>query len=142
MVVILLLSSRSNAGSFKPSLMPTSSWGKETLKVTHDKKVSHLLEISHMYYAIESGVAAMCASKATHALCQGHQSQKNKPQKSASQCPNCTHSHSPGHDNCPAWNVICKDCSKRSHWHAKSCSSGTAGQQPTKSDGAEKAPCH
>ena len=54
--------------------------------------MSHLLEISHMYYAIESRAAAMYASKAIHAHHQGHQPQKNKPQKSASQCPNCTHS--------------------------------------------------
>ena len=106
------------------------------------EKVSHLLEISHMYYTIESGAAVMCASKAIHALCQGCQPQKSKPQKPTSQCPNCTHSHSPGHDNCSAWNGIYKGCSKKGHWHAKCHSSGTAGQQPTKSDGAEKALCH
>ena len=55
---------------------------KELLKVNHNKKVSNLLEINCMYYAIESGVATMCASKAIHALCQGHQPQKTKPQKS------------------------------------------------------------
>ena len=82
----------------------------------------------------------MCAGKAIHALCQGHQPQKNKPQKSASQCPNCTCAHPPGHDNCPVWNTIYKGCSKKGHWHAKFCSSGTASQQPTKSNGAEKAP--
>ena len=95
-----------------------------------------------MYYAIESGAAAMCADKAIHALCQGHQPQKKKPQKSASQCPNCICSHPPGHDNCPVWNAICKGCSKKGHCRAKCCSSGTAGQQLTKSNGAEKAPCH
>ena len=84
----------------------------------------------------------MCAGKAIHALCQGHQPHKNKPQKFASQYPNCTCSHPPGHDNCPAWNAICKGCSKKAHWHAKCHSSGTVGQQPTKSDGAEKAPHH
>ena len=115
---------------------------KELLKVNHDKKVSDLLEISHMYYAVESGVAVMCAGKATHALHQGHQPQKNKPQKCAPQCPNCTCSHSPGHDHCPAWNTICKGCSKKGPWHAKCHSSGTASQQPIKSDGAEKALHH
>ena len=70
------------------------------------------------------------------------QPQKNKPQQPASQCPNCTHLHPSGHDNCPAWNAICKGCSKKGHWHAKCHSSGTAGQQPTKSNGAEKAPHH
>ena len=115
---------------------------KELLKVNYDKKVSDLLEISHMYYAIESGVAAMCTGKAIHTLCQGHQPQKNKPQKFTPQCPNCTLSHSPGHYHCPAWNAICKGCSRKGHWHVKCCSSSTVGQQPTKSNGAEKAPYH
>ena len=35
----------------------------------------------------------MCTGKAIHALCQGHQPQKNKPQMSTSQFSNCTHSH-------------------------------------------------
>ena len=51
------------------------------------KKVSHLLEISHTYYAIESGAAVVCGGKAIHTLHQGHQPQKNKPQRSASQDP-------------------------------------------------------
>ena len=98
-----------------------------------------------MYYTSESGVAAMCAGKAIHALHQGCQSQQNKPQKSASQCLNCTHSYSPGHDNCPAQNAICKGCSKKGHWLARCHNSGTAAQHPTKSNGAEKDPhfkCH
>ena len=86
---------------------------KELLKVNCDKKVSDLLEINCMYYAIESGAAVMCANKAIHALHQGHQPQKNKPQRCTLQCPNCTHSHSPSHDNCPAWNAICKGCSEK-----------------------------
>ena len=36
---------------------------KELLKVSQNKGVSHLLEICHIYYAIESGVAAICADK-------------------------------------------------------------------------------
>ena len=107
--------------------------------------MSHLLEISHTYYAIESIAVAMCAGKAIHALCQGCQHEKNKPQKPASQFPNCTFSHLPSHDNCPAQNAICKGCSKKGHWHTKCCSSGTATQQHTKSDQAEKVPhcqCH
>ena len=58
------------------------------------------------------------------------------------QCSNCTHSHSPGCDNCPAWNAICNGCSRRGHWCTKCCSSGAAGKHATKSDGAVKAPCH
>ena len=115
---------------------------KELLKVNHDKKVSDLLEINCTYYAIESGVAAMCASKAIHALCQGSQHQKSKPQKCTPQCPNCTCSHFPGCDNCPTWNTICNSCSKRGHWHTKCHSSGAAGKNATKSDGTVKAPHH
>ena len=115
---------------------------KELLKVNHDKKISHLLEISCTYYAIESRAAVMCAGKAIHPLHQGHQPKRNKPQKCTPQCTNCTHPCFPGHDNYSPWNAICKGCSKKGHWHAKCCSSGTASQQPTKSDGAEKAPHH
>ena len=113
---------------------------KELLKLSHEKKVSHLLEISHTYYAIESGAAAMCAGKAIHALCQGCQPQKNKPQKSTSQCPNCTHSHPPGHDNCPVWNAICKGCSKKVTGMQSAAALVLLANNPLKSDGAEKAP--
>ena len=74
---------------------------KELLKVNHDKKVSHLLEISCIYYAIESGAAVMCASKAIHALCQGCQPQKNKPQKCAPTAP----IHTPW-----PWQLSCTEC--------------------------------
>ena len=112
MVPMPPLSLRSNAGSFKPSQMSTLSCRRNSSKSVV-KKVSHLLQISHTYYAVESGVAAMHAGKAIHALHKGCQPQKNKPQKSASHCPNCAHSHHPGYDNCPAWNAICKCCSEK-----------------------------
>ena len=54
---------------------------KELLKVNCDKKVSDPLEISCTYYAIESGVVAMCAGKAIHALHWDHKPQKTNPQK-------------------------------------------------------------
>ena len=110
--------------------------------MNHDKKVSNLLEISCTYYAIELGVAVTCASKAIHALCQSHQPQKSKPQKCTPQCPNCTRSHSPGCDNCPAWNVTCNGCSKRGHWCTKCHSSGTVGKHTAKPNRAVKAPHH
>ena len=113
---------------------------KELLKVNFDKKVSNLLEISCTYYTVESGVAVMCASKAIHALHWDYQPQKNKPQKCTLQCPNCTCSLSPNHDNCPTWNAICNSCSKRGHWHAKYCSYGAVGKHATKSIEAVKAP--
>ena len=115
---------------------------KELLKVNCDKKVSDLLEISCTYYTAEPGVAVMYAGKAIHALHQGCQLQKSKPQKCTQQCPNCTYSHSPGHDNCPTWNAICKSCSKRGHWHTKCHSSGAVGKHAAKSNGAVKAPHH
>ena len=104
--------------------------------MNHDKKVSNLLEISCTYYAIESKAAAMCAGKAIHALCQGHKPQKSKPEKCTPQCPNCTCSHSPGHDNCPAWNATCNSCATKCH------SSGAVCKHTTKSNGAVKAPYH
>ena len=111
---------------------------KELLKVNCDKKVSDQLEISHTYYAIELGTAAMCAGKAIHALHQGHQPQKSKTQKSTPQCPNCTCSHSPGHENYPVQNATCNGCSKRGHWHAKCHSSGAMGKHAAKPDGTVK----
>ena len=93
-----------------------------------------------MYYAIESRAVAMCIGKAIHTLYQGYQPQKYRLHKLTSQCPICTCSHPPGHDSCPAWKAIYKGCSKKGHWQAKCCSSRTASQQPTKSNGAEKAP--
>ena len=47
---------------------------KELLKVNHNKKVSDLLEISCMYYVIESGAAAMWASKAINLRKASHRS--------------------------------------------------------------------
>ena len=42
---------------------------KQLLKVSHDKRVSHLLEICRTYYAVESGAVAMCVGHAVHAVC-------------------------------------------------------------------------
>ena len=42
---------------------------KQLLKVSHDKRVSHLLEICRTYYAVESGAAAMCVGHVAHAVC-------------------------------------------------------------------------
>ena len=67
---------------------------------------------------------------------------EEQPQKCTQQCPNCTCSHSPGHDNCPAWNTTCNGCSKRGHWHAKCHSSGAAGKLAAKSSGAVKTSHH
>ena len=39
---------------------------KQLLKVSCDKRVSHLLEICRTYYAVESGVAVMCAGHVVH----------------------------------------------------------------------------
>ena len=86
MVAMLPLSLRCNAGSFEPSQMLTLSCRRNSSKSV-TRKVSHLLEISHTYYTIESGVGAMCAGKAIHALHQGHQPQKNKALHSASTAP-------------------------------------------------------
>ena len=64
---------------------------KQLLKVSHDKKVSCLLEICRIYYAVESGAAAMCAGHAVHAVCHTNQAHKPKLQTSYALCPNYTH---------------------------------------------------
>ena len=45
---------------------------KELLKVSCNKGVSHLLEICHTYYVIESRTAAMCAGKTINAAQKSH----------------------------------------------------------------------
>ena len=44
----------------------------ELLKVSHDKSVSHLLEICCTCYAIEYGAAAMCAAKTINEVQKSH----------------------------------------------------------------------
>ena len=75
---------------------------KQLLKVSHDKKVSHLLEIYRTYYTVESCTAAMCAGHVVHAVCHTCQIHNQKPHTSYALCPNCTHQHPPGRHNCPA----------------------------------------
>ena len=64
---------------------------KQLPKVSHDKRVLHLLEICRTYYAVESGAAAMCAGHVVHAVCHTHQTHDPKPLTSYTPCPNCTH---------------------------------------------------
>ena len=102
---------------------------KQLLKVSHDKRVLYLLEICRTYYAVESGVAAMCAGHVVHTVCHTHQAHDPKPQTSYALCPNCTHQHPPGRHNCPAWDSACKGCGKRGNWWAKCHSSSTTSPQ-------------
>ena len=104
---------------------------KQLLKVSCDKRLSHLLEICRTYYAVESGVAAMCAGHVVHDVCHACQTHDHKPPTSYTPCPNCTHQHPPGRNNCPAHDSACKGCGKKGHWQAKckSCNS-TSPQAP------------
>ena len=45
---------------------------KELLKISQDKSISHLLEICHTYYVVESGAAAMCAQKTVNVVQKSH----------------------------------------------------------------------
>ena len=89
---------------------------KQLLKVSCNKRVSHLLEICRTYYAVESGAAAMCAGHVVHAVCHAHQTHDPKPLTSYTSCPNCTCQHPPGRNNCPACDSACKGCGKKGHW--------------------------
>ena len=51
---------------------------KQLLKISHDKRVSHLLEICRTYYTVESAVAAMCVGHVVHAACCTHQAHDPK----------------------------------------------------------------
>ena len=89
---------------------------KQLLKVSHDKRVSHLLEIYRTYYAVESGPAAMCAGHVVHAVCHTHQTHDPKSLTSYTLCPNCTHQHCLSRNNCPTHDLACKGCRKKGHW--------------------------
>ena len=102
---------------------------KQLLKVSHDKRVLHLLEICRTYYAVESGVAAMCVGHAVHAVCHTCQTHDPKLQMSYAPCPNCTCQHPPGRHNCPAQESRCKGFGKKGHWWAKCHSSSTTSLQ-------------
>ena len=56
---------------------------KEFLKVSHDEGVSHVLEISHTYCAIESGAPVMCASKTINAVQKSDQPLKHPQMQSS-----------------------------------------------------------
>ena len=100
---------------------------KQLLKVSCDKRVSHLLEICRTYYAVESGVAAMCVGHVVHAVC--HACQTHGLLTSYTPCPNCTHHHPPGRNNCPAHYSACKGCGKKDHWQVKWQSCNTTSPQ-------------
>ena len=105
-------------------------WAAQTtLKVSHDKRVLHLLEICRTYYAVESGAAAMCAGHVVHAVCHTCQAHDSKLQMSYAPCPNCTCQHPPSRHNCPTWHSACKGCGKKGHWWAKCHSSNTTSPQ-------------
>ena len=95
---------------------------KEHLKISLDKGVSHLLEICHTYYAVESGAASMYACEIINAVQKFHWSQK-QPQKHPSQCWNCMCQHPTRCDSFLACESACKDCLKKGHWQAKCHSS-------------------
>ena len=102
---------------------------KQLLKVSYDKRLSHLLEICRTYYTVESGAAALCAWHAVHAVCHTYQTHDPKLLTSYIPCPNCTCQHSPGRHNCPAQDSACKGCGKKGHWWAKCWSCNTTSLQ-------------
>ena len=100
---------------------------KQLLKVSRDKRVSHLFEICRTYYAVESGVAAMCAGHVVHTVC--HACLTHDLLTSYTPCPNCTPQHPPSRNNCPAHDSACKGCGKKGHWQAKCQSCNTTNPQ-------------
>ena len=75
---------------------------KQLLKVSRDKKVSHLLEIYRTYYAVESGEAAMCVGHVVHAVHTPTRHTSQGCRCSYAPCPSCTYQHPPSRHNCPA----------------------------------------
>ena len=102
---------------------------KQLLKVSHDKRVLHLLEICRTYHAVESGAAAMCAGHVIHAVCHTCQAHDPKLLTSYTPCPNCTCQYPSSRNNCPAQDSACKGCGKKGHWQAKCQSCDTTSLQ-------------
>ena len=102
---------------------------KQLLKVSCDKRISHLLEICRTYFAVESGVAAMCVGHVVQAVCHACQTHDPKLLTSYTPCPNCTHQHPPSRNNCPAHDSAWKGCRKKGHWWAKCQSCNTTSPQ-------------
>ena len=72
----------------------------------------------------------MCAEHVVHAVC--HACQTHGPLTSYTPCPNCTHQHPPGRNNCPAHDSACKGCGKKGHWLAKCQSCNTTSLQASR----------
>ena len=87
---------------------------KQLPKVSHDKRVSHLLEICRTYYAVESGVTAMCVGHAVYAVCHTSQTYDPKLQMSYALCPNCIHQHPPSRHNCLRFSM--QRLWEKDHW--------------------------
>ena len=102
---------------------------KQLLKVSCDKRVSHLLEICRTYYAVESGAAAMCVGHVVHVVCHTCHTHDPKLLTSYTLCPNCTCQHPPSRNNCPAHDLACKGCGKKDHWQVKCQSCNTTSAQ-------------
>ena len=102
---------------------------KQLLKVSCDKRVSHLLEICRTYYTVKSGVAAMCAGHVVHVVCHACQTHDPKLLTSYTLSPNCTCQQPPNRNNCPAHYSACKGCGKKGHWWAKYQSCNATGPQ-------------
>ena len=64
-----------------------------------------------------------------HAICHACQTHDHKLLTPCTLCPNCTHQHPPGRNNCPAHDSACKGCGKKGHWHAKCRSCNTTSPQ-------------
>ena len=102
---------------------------KQLLKVSHDKRVSHLLEICRTYYTVESSAAAMCVGHVVHDVCNTHQTHDPKLLTSYTMCPNCTHQHPlVGTTALPmTWHA--RVVGKKGHWQVKCCSCNTTSLQ-------------
>ena len=73
----------------------------------------------------------MCVGLVVHTLCHTHQTHDTRLLTSYTLCPNCTHQHPPGRNNCPSHDSACKGCGKKGDWQAKCCSSNTTSLQTT-----------
>ena len=114
---------------------------KELLKVSHEKKVSHLLEIS-LHIMPLSLEQLWCVLVKPYMPSTKADSPRKTSHKSLFHSAPTAPVHISLAMTTGLHRTLSANAVLKSHWHAKCCSSGTASQQPTKSDGAEKAPHH
>ena len=112
MVAMLPLSLRSNASSFEPSLMPTSSCRRNSSRSVVRKRC-HIYWRSVIHITPLSPKQLQCVLVKPYMPSAKTVSPRKTSHKSLLHSAPTAPIPTPGHDNCPVQNAICKGCSKK-----------------------------